>query len=192
MRFHIQEFHTQFRTNVQCLQYLFEKRFPETECPKCGRRNAYHRHPTKPCYTCTCGQSHIYPKKGTIFENSAIPLSKCFYAMFLMSQSEQGVSAKELERRIKVTYPTAWKLAKRIRAILPDETVLSSERTFESVLQCCFLIGSDVTTSKPSRQYNRHLHSHRARHSHYPCYHRTLPYRQRTNDRNISSSHKLP
>ena len=130
---HIQDFHRRFRNHEQCLAYLFALRFPEPICPKCGRKDSYHKHPTKHCYTCNCGRSHIFPCKGTIFENSALPLSKWFYAIFLMCTTEYGVPAKELERRLDVTYPTAWRMTKKIRAMLPIQAAWKEHITLETL-----------------------------------------------------------
>jgi transposase len=136
---HVQDFHRQFGSNDQCLRHLFAMRFADIECIKCSRKNAYHRHSSKQCFTCNCGRSHIYPKKGTIFEGSAISLTKWFYAIFLMHQSPQDFTAKELEKRLKVTYPTAWRMAKRIREALPGIEERERCSGFDALLKRCFV-----------------------------------------------------
>lgn len=136
----IQEFHRRFKTSEQCLEYLFRSRFNVVECPFCGRKNAYHRHPTKPCYTCNCGRSHIYPMKHSIFENSSVPLAKWFYAIFLMMQTKEGVSAKKLERDLQVTYPTAWRMAKLIRSVRPDDSQWGKPIFLDLFLQSCMFL----------------------------------------------------
>ncbi|GAB4535380.1 MAG: hypothetical protein Tsb0010_15300 [Parvularculaceae bacterium] len=55
---------------------------------------------------------------GTPFENTRTPLKSWFYAMFLFCASRNGVSAKELERQLGVTYKTAWRMARLIRAYM--------------------------------------------------------------------------
>lgn len=131
---HIQDFHRRFRTQDQCLQYLFKLRYPASQCPKCHRKNAYHRHPTKLCFTCNCGRSHIFPCKGTIFGNSPLPLTKWFYAIYLLCTERDGISVKELERRIDTTYPTAWRMAKKIRRVLPKDPVWRESVTIDTFL----------------------------------------------------------
>src|SRR5690606_4378435 len=44
-----------------------------------------------------------------------------FYAIYLFSVSKNGVSAKELERHLGVTYKTAWRMAKQIRLLMQQE-----------------------------------------------------------------------
>ncbi len=118
-------FPRRFRTVEGCLQYLFEMRCENIRCPKCGRTGSYyfHRHPSKLCYTCNCGRYHFFPLKGTIFAHSALPLPKWFYGMFLMSEKQAGVTGKELQRELKVTYATAWRMMRQILSVRPPTAV---------------------------------------------------------------------
>lgn len=52
---------------------------------------------------------------GTIFEDSHIPLTKWFMAFQLTASSKKGMSAKQLERMLGITYKSAWFMAHRIR-----------------------------------------------------------------------------
>ncbi|MEZ5842732.1 MAG: IS1595 family transposase [Hyphomicrobiaceae bacterium] len=59
---------------------------------------------------------------GTIMERSHIPLAKWVLAIQLMAASKKGMSAKQIERMLGVTYRTAWFMMHRIRkAMSPDE-----------------------------------------------------------------------
>jgi transposase len=51
--------------------------------------------------------------KGTIFEKSTTSLKLWFYAMHLMASTRCGISAKQLEREIGVTYRTAHRMMKK-------------------------------------------------------------------------------
>ncbi|MBZ0138898.1 MAG: IS1595 family transposase, partial [Pseudorhodoplanes sp.] len=69
-------------------------------------------------YACQeCGH-HIYPAAGTIFHKSSTPLTKWFFAMYLMTSTRHGVAAKELERQLGVTYKTAWRMAHELRKLM--------------------------------------------------------------------------
>src|SRR5437764_4622427 len=59
--------------------------------------------------------------RGTIFENSATSLRLWFYAMYLMASTRCGISAKQLERELGVTYKTAWRMFNRIRSLLDQD-----------------------------------------------------------------------
>jgi transposase-like protein len=58
--------------------------------------------------------------KGTIFEDSATSLKLWFHAIFLMASTRCGISAKQIEREIGVTYKTAWRMFNRIRSMLDE------------------------------------------------------------------------
>ncbi len=120
MRYTIQQFHREFPDNDTCLLHLFEQRFPQPTCSACSRVGSFHKHPTRACYTCNCGKTHIFPKCGTIFQKSSTDLVKWYFAIFLMSQSRNGVAAKEIERHVGVTYKTAWRMAHEIRKLMDD------------------------------------------------------------------------
>lgn len=98
-----------------CLAHLFETRYgKEPVCPKCGGVETFHKLKKLPAYTCNCGH-HIHPMAGTPFERSRTSLRTWFYVMFLFCASRNGVSAKEIQRQIGVTYKTAWRIGQQIR-----------------------------------------------------------------------------
>ena len=119
MRYTIKQFIIQFPTDEACLAHIFNQRFPDgCKCPKCGK-DAFHPVKNRRSYACSCG-FQVYPTEGTIFHKSSTSLVLWFYAIFLMAQSKNGVSAKELERHLGVTYKTAWRMAKQIRKLMSE------------------------------------------------------------------------
>ena len=87
---------------------------------KCERERKFHRIKTRAAYTCdTCGLQ-IYPMAGTIFEKSTTSLQLWFYALYLVASTRCGISAKQLERELGVTYKTAYRMMKQ-HSHLPDE-----------------------------------------------------------------------
>jgi hypothetical protein len=54
-------------------------------------------------------------RTGTLMERSHVPLHKWLLATHLMAASKKGMSAKQMERMLGVTYKTAWFLCHRIR-----------------------------------------------------------------------------
>ena len=61
---------------------------------------------------------------GTIMAKSSTPLRSWFYAMYLMASTRCGISAKQLERELGVTYKTAWRIFKQIRSMLAEDISL--------------------------------------------------------------------
>jgi transposase len=80
-------------------------------------------------WTCTACGHHVHPTAGTIFDKSSTSLHLWFYAMYLMSSTRTGLSAKQLERELGVSYKTAWRMLNLIRTELmeQDDEPLSGE-----------------------------------------------------------------
>ncbi len=118
-RLTILNFQKTFPDNDTCLRFLFNARFPNPKCTECGEKRFY-KHPTRGCFSCYNGCSHFWPKEGTIFDHSSTDLVKWFFAIFLMSQSRNGVAAKELERALGVTYKCAFRIGHQVRKLMKD------------------------------------------------------------------------
>ena len=111
-----------FPDNEACLDYLKDKFFPDgTPCPKCERPSKFHRIKGRSAYSCQFCGHHVYPTAGTIMHKSTVSLQLWFFAIYLMSSTRCGISAKQLEREIGVTYKTAHRMFKQIRTLLSDE-----------------------------------------------------------------------
>jgi transposase-like protein len=121
-RYTIKEFKTDFGTEDQCLEYVFHQRFGQHDhCPHCEKKFSYSKVSSKKKYKCAHCGGEIAPLAGTIFHKSSTPLVLWFHAIFLFSVSKNGVSAKELERQLGVTYKTAWRIAKQVRTLFEDD-----------------------------------------------------------------------
>jgi len=111
-----------FPDNDACLDYLKAKFFGDgTPCPKCERPSKFHRISGRSAYSCQFCGHHVYPTAGTIFHKTTVSLQLWFFAVYLMSSTRCGISAKQLEREIGVTYKTAHRMFKQIRTLLSDE-----------------------------------------------------------------------
>lgn len=88
---------------------------------KCGGK--LYRVKKRKSYACKKGHQ-VYPLKGTIFENTKVPLKSWFYAIFVMTSTRSGVSAKTLQRELGVTYKTAWRMCHKIRSLMEEDTKL--------------------------------------------------------------------
>ena len=110
------EFQRLFPDDEVCFHHIMTKRHGGTElnCPKCSVYSKFYRMTKERGYVCQhCGH-HLHPCVGTPMERSRTSLHKWFYAMFLFANSPHGVSAKELQRQLGVTYKTAWRMAHEI------------------------------------------------------------------------------
>jgi len=119
------EFMREFPDDVACLDRLWRERYApdghHAHCTRCDRERKFHRTTTRASYTCdTCGL-HVHPMKGTIFEKSTTSLQMWFYAIYLVASTRCGISAKQLERELGVTYKTAHRMMKKIRTELMND-----------------------------------------------------------------------
>jgi transposase len=122
-RYTLFEFERDFPDDAACLAYLVAELYPDgIFCPKCDRVTKHHREKSRPSYSCQfCGHRE-HPMKGTIFQDSATSLRLWFYAIYLMASTRCGISAKQLERELGVTYKTAYRMFKQIRPLFEQDT----------------------------------------------------------------------
>jgi transposase-like protein len=105
-------------------------------CPKCGVVNpSYYRVKNRKCYECKDCGNQIHPLAGTIFHKSSTSLREWFYIIYLYSVSKNGMSAKEVERHLGVTYKCAWRIAKQVRELMneggsPLSGVVETDETY--------------------------------------------------------------
>ena len=117
-RFTIQDFNAQYPTDNACLEAIFKNRYGTLRiCPGCEKRTTFYRVKKRKCYTCQYCGYQLHPLADTIFHKSDTSLKSWFYAIYLFANSKNGVSAKELERQLGVTYKTAWRIAKQVRVL---------------------------------------------------------------------------
>lgn len=103
-------------------------------CPRCGvigdRITKLKGKSTRPgVHKCKDCRKPFTVTVGTVMERSKIPLCKWILAAQLMASSKKGMSAKQLERMLNVTYETAWFLFHRLRecAIDPNPGPIGGE-----------------------------------------------------------------
>lgn len=116
MEYTITDFKKEFPTDDVCLEYIMHHKYPHFKGYKVAGRKAY----------ANASGEQVNPLAGTIFEKSKTPLTLWFYAIFLFSISKNGISAKELQRQLGVTYKCAWRIAHNIRKLMEqDDDILT-------------------------------------------------------------------
>jgi transposase-like protein len=66
-------------------------------------------------FQCNDCREKFTVRTGSVMERSHVPLHKWLLAFYLMASSKKGMSAKQMERMLGVTYKTAWFLCHRVR-----------------------------------------------------------------------------
>lgn len=125
----LMEFMREFPDDAACLNHLWRSRFaPDGEhafCERCAKVRSFKRYDnktrTRQVWTCTSCSLQIAPTAGTIFHKSSTSLHLWFYAIWLITSTRCGISAKQLERELGVTYKTAWRMFNLIRNRLMNQ-----------------------------------------------------------------------
>ena len=117
--FNVRQFFARFPNEQACLEHIMAVRFGGTliDCPKCGVENQFHKLRDRRAYACSECLHQIAPTANTILHDTRTPLVSWFYAMWLFCTTRPGVSGKELQRQLGVTYKTAWRMGQQIREL---------------------------------------------------------------------------
>ena len=124
---------SRFFSEEAAFDYVEGQIWPEgPTCPHCGsladkigRLQGVHSKPSKKnpegvvqvglrkCYACRGAAFTV--RKGTIFEDSHLPLRMWLQAIHLLCASKKGISTRQLQRMLGCGLKTAWHLGHRIR-----------------------------------------------------------------------------
>jgi len=116
------DFEHEFPTDDACLEWLKNYLYPEgIFCQTCGRVTKDHKVASRKSYSCDYCGHHVHPTADTIYHKSSTPLRQWFLAVYIMASTRCGISAKQLERELGVTYKTAWRMFKQIRSMLSED-----------------------------------------------------------------------
>src|SRR6185436_15053033 len=107
-------------------EHLESVRWPNGPvCPHCGAVDRITKLQGKShrtgLYDCGHCRDQFTVTVGTVFERSKISLDKWLFAAALMAASKKGVSSKQIERMVGVTYKTAWFMTHRLREAMKPE-----------------------------------------------------------------------
>ena len=127
-QYSLMEFLQRYPDDEACLESLWRRRYsPDGEhayCSKCEQERTFRRYGTaqqRQSWSCTTCGHHLHPTADTIFHKSSTSLHLWFYGIYLMTSTRCGISAKQLERELGVTYKTAWRMASLIRKELMSQ-----------------------------------------------------------------------
>ncbi len=112
-----------FSDEQVCRDYLAEKRWGgKPVCVYCGHDKVYSIENGK---RYKCANSKCYKKfsvtVGTIYEDSNLPLSTWYQAVYLITSHKKGISSYQLGKLLGVTQKTAWFMWQRVREMLKDK-----------------------------------------------------------------------
>jgi transposase-like protein len=116
------ELERRFSSEDTCRQYLVRLRWPAGFiCPRCGGQAAWGM--SRALWLCRQCRHQASVRAGTIFQDSRLPLTLWFRAMWHVVSQKNGVSALGLQRVLGLgSYQTAWLLLHKLRRAMvrPD------------------------------------------------------------------------
>lgn len=69
-------------------------------------------------FQCNACRRQTSPTAGTVFASTKVSLTTWFRAMYLITQTKQGISSIELGRRLGTTQTTAWKIKTKLAEVM--------------------------------------------------------------------------
>jgi transposase-like protein len=112
------EFEKMFTKEEQCLEYLFQVRFPDGYiCPRCDHSECWVN--SRGLIICQHCKYELSFTAGTIFHNTKLPLTTIFRALWWIVAQKNGVSAVGLQRVLGLgSYRTAWTWLHKFRRLM--------------------------------------------------------------------------
>ena len=109
------DFERRFATDEACRDYLFALRWPDGFiCPRCGGRSGWQA--SRMRWVCGDCRHQASVTAGTIFQDSHLPLTVWFRAMWYATSQKNGTSAMAMQRLLGLgSYKTAWALLHKLR-----------------------------------------------------------------------------
>lgn len=111
----LMDFEQRFSTDSSCRDYLMALRWPDGPvCPQCGHSKGIAIRRT--LWRCAVCRHEASVLAGTIFQDSKLPLTVWFRAMWQVTSQKNGMSALGLQRVLGLgTYRAAWSLLHKLR-----------------------------------------------------------------------------
>jgi transposase-like protein len=112
------------------------------DCKSCGAVKAqFHKLRDRRVYACPHCLFQIAPTANTILHDTRTPLVSWFYAMYLFCTTRHGVSGKELQRQLGVTYKTAYRIGMQIRKLTTKADTFDALLSGHIELDECYVGG---------------------------------------------------
>ena len=121
-----------------CVTHLEQLRWGDKPvCPYCKSTNTY-RLKQENRHHCNACRKSFSVTVGTLLHDTRLPLLKWFRAIRLIFDSENALTAKQLQRDLGVSYKTAWSMKQRVRNAMNGQdkallrTLLNDKSTYFS------------------------------------------------------------
>jgi len=126
-------FAVHFGSEEACRYHFKEQRDKEgVTCKKCGNEDHYWKQ-DKWSYECKSCKFRTSLRSGTIMQSSKLSFLTWYKAIFLMSTTKKGFSAKEIQRQLGLKrYEPVWSMVHKLRKAMGDR---DSRYTLEGMIE---------------------------------------------------------
>jgi hypothetical protein len=111
----LQQFVHRFPDEAACLRFLVKTRWPMGVASPFTGGPAYEIKTRPGLFKCRDTRQQFSVKRGSIFEESRIPVRKWFFLIFLLTSVRSALRSTKLACRLGVTPKTALFMMKRLR-----------------------------------------------------------------------------
>ncbi len=119
--FSLPDFFGKYGTEEQCEKALFDWHWPNGFiCSECGYRGHCFLSTNK-LYQCNYCKHQTSLTSGTIFSDTKLPLTTWFLAMFLLTQTNNSISAQEMKRQLGVSHCTVWSIKHKLMQVMKEQ-----------------------------------------------------------------------
>ena len=115
------EFVVTFSDEERCAKLLRRWKYGDDgfRCPRCDARHAWFL-PSRRLDECSQCHLQVSLTAGTVMHGSRKPLRLWFLAMYLLTQTKNGVSALELSRQLGLSYNSAWRMKQKLMQAMKE------------------------------------------------------------------------
>lgn len=126
------DFNKTYGTVKQCEQALFRFRWPQGFCcPKCGHEY-YSKIRSRQLFQCCRCRHQASLISGTLFESTKLPLTIWFLAIYLITQSKDGISSLNLARSLGVSANAALRIKHKLQQVMKQT---DDKRSLPGIIQ---------------------------------------------------------
>ena len=116
----LSELQERYGSEEQCEAAIVAWRWPQGfVCPHCGgTKHAITGQ--RRLYACHSCRRQVSIKSGTVFENTMLPLTKWFQAMWLITSSKNSISTLAMSRHLGIKWDSAWLMRQKLMSVMAE------------------------------------------------------------------------
>jgi transposase-like protein len=120
-RISLLEFNQRFPSQKECIEHLFNLRWPNGFiCPRCNSQK-YGFHGGRFLYQCKDCRYQASLTAGSVMHKTRTPLMVWFWTIFMVACDKRGHSALSISKELKISYWIAWTLLQKIRRAMAEQ-----------------------------------------------------------------------